>query len=491
MPAEVELSNGDTVFVRVVEVEQPSIQGEDLGCQQFLAIGDNIFYALEGARQLDNGVLGNTGDERHFLLQRDAEVLRSAEPVAYVDPQNNVPFEFYAHRVESGDLDFSWRLRDDEVTLPNGPASGTQFHADRQAQTIFGTSGNDVIDGVSRNKVIHGVDGDNLIAGGIDNDLIYGGVGDDIIWGGDGRDEIHGTGGNNLLLGGRGDDVLIGGSGDDILVGGRDNDVLTGGGGVNRFHFAGGDGANVITDFDVSVDALTFQDDVDPEGVHFWSDEGTGDVMGGWGDGHTVHLEGVSMESFVEAALIRQAGDEPMVSIALDPQVEALHALRLENDLYEGDVPDLEREGVVYGSAAFTASGGAAGLNITQGPEFEDDEDDDEDHDDDGGGSGGDDGGGSGGGGDDENRDDDEGSDGGSCFVASAAYGDPSHSDVVALRRFRDEWLVHRAWGRDCVALYWRVGPVLARVVSSQDVTGRVSRGVLSFVVRVLNRFGV
>ena len=37
---------------------------------------------------------------------------------------------------------------------------------------------------------------------------------------------------------------------------------------------------------------------------------------------------------------------------------------------------------------------------------------------------------------------------GGACFVATAAYGDSHHPDVVALRKFRDKHLVRTAAGR-------------------------------------------
>ncbi len=48
------------------------------------------------------------------------------------------------------------------------------------------------------------------------------------------------------------------------------------------------------------------------------------------------------------------------------------------------------------------------------------------------------------------------------CFVATVAYGDPSHPDVVLLRRFRDEVLVRHTAGRAFIAWYWRTGPRLA-----------------------------
>lgn len=68
----------------------------------------------------------------------------------------------------------------------------------------------------------------------------------------------------------------------------------------------------------------------------------------------------------------------------------------------------------------------------------------------------------------------------GGCFVATAAYGDRRHPDVVALRRFRDEVLVHHAAGRAFVRLYRAVGPVLARVVAPERLSGCLARAALA-----------
>ncbi|WP_410216566.1 CAP domain-containing protein [Paracoccus sp. (in: a-proteobacteria)] len=87
---------------------------------------------------------------------------------------------------------------------------------------------------------------------------------------------------------------------------------------------------------------------------------------------------------------------------------------------------------------------------------------------------------------DDDTRDDDqedpqdrETASGGSCFVATAAYGSRMHPDVVTLRRFRDEILVKHRVGRAFVRLYWLVGPQLAKVVRHDRAGGSLSRGIL------------
>ena len=88
--------------------------------------------------------------------------------------------------------------------------------------------------------------------------------------------------------------------------------------------------------------------------------------------------------------------------------------------------------------------------------------------------------------GDDGSEEDEEGNDsGGSCFVATAAYGRAGHPDVVDLRRFRDEVLVRSVLGRAFVRAYWVAGPVMARHVRHDGATGRASRAALMPVVRM------
>lgn len=65
---------------------------------------------------------------------------------------------------------------------------------------------------------------------------------------------------------------------------------------------------------------------------------------------------------------------------------------------------------------------------------------------------------------------------GGSCFVATAAYGNRMHPDVVILRRFRDEILVRHRSGRAFVRFYWVVGPGMAQAVRRSHIVGRLAR---------------
>jgi len=77
---------------------------------------------------------------------------------------------------------------------------------------------------------------------------------------------------------------------------------------------------------------------------------------------------------------------------------------------------------------------------------------------------------------------------GGSCFVATATYGDPMHPDVCYLRAFRDNTLRNYRAGRAFIAFYWWIGPKLARWFTPRNRAGRISRFLLSRMVRRLQR---
>jgi len=501
LPKSVTLPGGKVVLVRVIDVEHPEFIAEDLGTQHFLAIGDDIFYALEGARDLQNGTSGLTGEERHFLQPSALETLRGAETVAYENPKNFVPREFYEHRED--ELNLNWNQEGAEVFADTGKGDAAHMFGSKNnphapssdgEQVMHGSDGDDVIDGNNGNDTIFGGRGDDLVAGGIDNDVLHGDHGDDMIWGGDGDDTIFGGHGDDYLHGGRGDDVLNGGEGSDTLNGGQGNDVLTGGGGedaINRFHFYEEGGADIITDFKVGSDLITLQDDIDPLTVELFQNE-DGNTVLNYGEDGSVELLGVSLKNFQDAAETRADDDDPIVSITTDPEEEMLQELRVETGHYgDAEPPELMVDGVLYGDAAFNGSE-AGGYTYVAENEGDDGRSDDARHDrlseevmsdsgivipetdrEE----------------QEEPREEEEDDVAmGTCFVATAAYRDPFHPDVVFLRAFRDEWLVDRAWGRVFIKVYWQVGPRMAGPVRRNLRLGRQSKVMISGIVRILQK---
>lgn len=72
------------------------------------------------------------------------------------------------------------------------------------------------------------------------------------------------------------------------------------------------------------------------------------------------------------------------------------------------------------------------------------------------------------------------------CFVATAAFGSPLAAEVVALRRFRDEFCLRHAAGRAFIRFYNRAGPPMADIISRSALLRRAARIPLYGVCRAL-----
>lgn len=75
---------------------------------------------------------------------------------------------------------------------------------------------------------------------------------------------------------------------------------------------------------------------------------------------------------------------------------------------------------------------------------------------------------------------------GATCFVASVAYDDPNHPDVMFLRGFRDTVLNDSEFGKAFIAWYWKTGPNLARIISKSIVLTKMAKFIISMIVRLL-----
>ncbi|PWK59900.1 calcium-binding protein [Roseicyclus mahoneyensis] len=140
--------------------------------------------------------------------------------------------------------------------LPTAPGPLTTLQPLRlrgtdQSETLLGGQGDDVIFALA---------GNDHIAAGAGNDFVRGGAGHDRIEGGRGADTLFGDLGRDTLLGGAQGDYLDGGYGDDVLNGGSGNDTLIGGFGADRFVHSDFDrGFDIILDFEVGIDTLSFE----------------------------------------------------------------------------------------------------------------------------------------------------------------------------------------------------------------------------------------
>ncbi len=69
------------------------------------------------------------------------------------------------------------------------------------------------------------------------------------------------------------------------------------------------------------------------------------------------------------------------------------------------------------------------------------------------------------------------------CFIATAAYGTPMASEVVVLRKFRDDYLLSNLPGRVLVAAYYKISPPIANFIANHDTARAIARKLLRPVV--------
>ena len=220
-----------------------------------------------------------------------------------------------------GGNDYIWgRLGTDVMFGGEGDDTLVGWYGD---DALFGQEGDDNLYGGSGDDFLRGDDGDDLISGGSGDDIIEGGHGDDIIFGGKGddmitagagadwidggrgNDTIHGNSTSDEIYGGKGDDVIDGGGGADILDGGKGDDFIEGG--IGDDFMTGGSGADifffdtsssfagqqdVIDDFEIGVDTIRFDQDVDAFMLQA-SDDGDLEIVA---PGGTIELNGIAFD---------------------------------------------------------------------------------------------------------------------------------------------------------------------------------------------------
>jgi VCBS repeat-containing protein len=101
----------------------------------------------------------------------------------------------------------------------------------------IGNNNANTINGTSHNDLIFGLNGDDIINAGAGNDFVFAGSGNDQIFAGDGNDWVFAGAGNDLAFGGDGNDFLFGEAGNDTLNGGRGSDIVDGGTGNDTLIF--------------------------------------------------------------------------------------------------------------------------------------------------------------------------------------------------------------------------------------------------------------
>jgi hypothetical protein len=113
-------------------------------------------------------------------------------------------------------------------------------------------------------------------------------------------------GGDDVLDGGTGEDVLDGGAGDDVIVDGLGATIMTGGRGADTFVFGAGSGMDIVRDFKIGEDRLSFVLAEGADGAEGNSIVDKALAMAGssvldLGGGHTILLAGVSHAALLSA----------------------------------------------------------------------------------------------------------------------------------------------------------------------------------------------
>jgi len=71
----------------------------------------------------------------------------------------------------------------------------------------------------------------------------------------------------------------------------------------------------------------------------------------------------------------------------------------------------------------------------------------------------------------------------GSCFIATAVYGNPSHPNVIALKKFRDNHLLTNFAGRYFVKWYYKISPPIAEHLKNSPLQASITRFALTPIV--------
>ena len=410
----------------------------------------------------ERALLGITDSpEVDFYLSSWTATSRDVDPdLAAGLPSAGAVLSFFTGLSELGvDLAVAWGIGMDS---PTGSPSTISWHTLPDHATFLTPKGAvlaqmaEVLPGMS--VVQHpGMDaGRDTLAGGAGADRLHGRGNHDLLAGGDGADWLSGGDGDDTLYGGTGDDTLFAGHGTDWLYGGDGDDHLQSGDGPDGL-MDGGDGADlfmvdpagntVIRDFTPDDgDRLGFgglYQELDNFRAAIGAVDHTGNgqardmAIAHAGLGTTVILGGMLMQDAVMTALLdlsaSQGGAATLIE-AGDPQV------------------------LEPGTTAPTRD------ELGWQPEDDDPGEDPEDEDEGGTGSG-------------------------ACFVATAAWGDRLHPEVVWLRSWCDRVLVRSAPGRAFIRAYWWIGPRLARHVRPDRPSGRLARGAIRAIIAGLRRF--
>ena len=72
------------------------------------------------------------------------------------------------------------------------------------------------------------------------------------------------------------------------------------------------------------------------------------------------------------------------------------------------------------------------------------------------------------------------------CYIATMAYGNYDHPQVMELRRFRDEFLNKSTWGRGFIRFYYKYSPLLVERLKDKPKTNNIIRTLLDQLIKTI-----
>ncbi len=77
---------------------------------------------------------------------------------------------------------------------------------------------------------------------------------------------------------------------------------------------------------------------------------------------------------------------------------------------------------------------------------------------------------------------------GSGCFIATATYDSPNAKEVMILRQWRDEYLLHSYFGRSFVKIYYVISPSIARIIKKYNFLKVLSKLVLKPIINNIKK---
>lgn len=74
----------------------------------------------------------------------------------------------------------------------------------------------------------------------------------------------------------------------------------------------------------------------------------------------------------------------------------------------------------------------------------------------------------------------------GNCYIATAVYGSYDAPNVLVLRKFRDNFLLERGWGKKIVSFYYKYSPEIACKLKKTSLINKLVKKVLNIIVNTL-----